>query len=611
MRAALRQARLEPRQVGFLECHGTGTSLGDPIEVEAIRTVYGEPRTDGSRLWLGAVKSNIGHLEAAAGVAGFIKVVLAMRHGRLPANLHLRHLNPRLQLEGTSIALLRASEPWAGRRIAVGELVRPQWHQRPRGAGGGAAAGGGAGDREFPPNRAVGPEPGGAGGAGGATAGTVGVGSRAGGGRCGVDPGAAGNVRATRGGGGRGPHCSARRAADSGGRRCERRPPGGAVLRTRQPVAADGSGTGTDVSGVSGGAGRGGVAAGPEVGEMLRAPAGSAAAARLEGTWGAQTGLFAMQVALYRLWESWGLQPDYLLGHSIGELTAAHVSGILTLEDACELVKERARLLESLPAGGAMVAVEASDAEVSGETEVEVAAVNGPRSVVLSGEEEAVAAVAARWAAAGRRTRRLAVSHAFHSQRTEPILAELEEVGRRLRPGLGRIPVVSNVTGAIGEAYREPGYWSRQVRMPVRFQEGIKTLERAGVTTYLELGPQGVLCGMGASCVTEGSPARWVAPLRRGKSEVEGTLRAAGELYADGRAVDWQAVVGPLGGRRVSLPTYPFQRERFWYDTSSVGGHPLLGAETEVADSGARLFAGRVSRTLRPWVDDHRCGDVR
>ena len=324
---------------------------------------------------------------------------------------------------------------------------------------------------------------------------------------------------------------------------------------------------------------------GPEVGEMLRAPAGSAAAARLEGTWGAQTGLFAMQVALYRLWESWGLQPDYLLGHSIGELTAAHVSGILTLEDACELVKERARLLESLPAGGAMVAVEASEAEVSGETEVEVAAVNGPRSVVLSGEEEAVAAVAARWAAAGRRTRRLAVSHAFHSQRTEPILAELEEVGRRLRPGLGRIPVVSNVTGAIGEAYREPGYWSRQVRMPVRFQEGIKTLERAGVTTYLELGPQGVLCGMGASCVTEGSAARWVAPLRRGKSEVEGTLRAAGELYADGRAVDWQAVVGPLGGRRISLPTYPFQRERFWLEAEAAPEHGAINLDALADDT--------------------------
>jgi acyl transferase domain-containing protein/acyl carrier protein len=348
----------------------------------------------------------------------------------------------------------------------------------------------------------------------------------------------------------------------------------------------------------------------------------------LDRTVFAQAGLFALEVALFRLVEAWGVRPDFVVGHSIGEVAAAYVAGVFSLEDACALVAARGRLMQSAPVGGAMVSLQASEEEVleslregGWEGRVSLAAVNGPSAVVVSGDEDAVLEVAGVWGERGRKTRRLRVSHAFHSSHMDGVLGEFRGVVEGLSFGEPVVPVVSNLTGEVvgaGEVCSAE-YWVRHVREPVRFMDGVRSLAGRGVRCFLELGPDGTLCAMGQEClagVVEESVVA-VPVLRRGRGEAAALLGSLAELWVRGVGVDWRGVFEGSGARRVVLPTYAFQRERFWLRSSSLGAgdvaavglagadHPLLGAAVSLAGGEGWLFTGRVSLESHSWLGDH------
>ncbi|MGO4463096.1 type I polyketide synthase, partial [Streptomyces sp. M-16] len=648
IRQALEQARLTAREVDAVEAHGTGTTLGDPIEAQALLATYGQDRTPTDRpLLLGSVKSNLGHTQAAAGVAGVIKMVEAMRHGVLPRTLHVDEPTPHVDWTAGAVSLLTATTDWPEtgrpRRAAVSSfgisgtnahliLERPEpdtADDRPDTADDGPRT---APAPQPPvvawPLSARGPEalraqaralldhPAGHPADGApltdtahtlataraalthraAVLGTTPDELRAGL-RALADDAPAENLV----------HGTARpdpRLAFLFTGQGAQRPGMGRELHAAHPVFADAFDQ-----------------ACAHLDRYFDTPVrdvvfdGSPLLDRTEYT---QAGLFALETALFRLAESHGLRPDFLLGHSVGELVAAHVSGMLPLADAAALVAARGRLMQALPEGGAMVAVEAPEETVRAllAPGVDIAAVNGPRSVVVSGTESAVLAAAGQLAAAGHRTKRLKVSHAFHSLLMEPMLDTFRGVVSRLTFRPPTIPVVSNVTGRVATAEElcEPEYWVRHVRQAVRFHDGVRTLADHGVTTFLELGPDGVLTAMGQDCLDEDTGIRWSTALRRDQPEPTSYTRALAETHARGVTVDWDAVYP--GARRVDLPTYAFQRERYWLkgtpgagDVTSAGldpaGHPLLGAMVTVAASDDLLFTGRLSLSAQPWLADH------
>ena len=328
-------------------------------------------------------------------------------------------------------------------------------------------------------------------------------------------------------------------------------------------------------------------------------------AAALNRTGNTQPALFAIEVALYRLAEALGVRPDFVAGHSIGEIAAAHVAGVLSLADAARLVTARGRLMEALPEGGVMIALQATEAEVVPllTDGVSIAAINGPEAVVVSGAEDAVTAIAAKFTEQARKTKRLPVSHAFHSPLMEPMLAEFRAVVSGLTFAQPTIPVVSTLTGGDADL-TEPEYWVRHVREAVRFAEGVATLREAGVSSFLELGPDGAL-----SALVEGA----VPLLRKNLDEPRAVLSALARLHVTGTAMSWDALLP--GGRLVDLPTYPFQHKHFWLTPGEAGGdagafgqavgtHPLLGATLTLPD-GALVATGRLSLHSHPWLADH------
>ncbi|MEV6628911.1 acyltransferase domain-containing protein, partial [Amycolatopsis sp. NPDC051114] len=336
----------------------------------------------------------------------------------------------------------------------------------------------------------------------------------------------------------------------------------------------------------------------------------------LDQTGYTQPALFAVEVALFRLLESWGVHPDRLAGHSIGELAAAHVAGVWSLPDACAVVAARGRLMQALPAGGAMLAIEATEAEVvpTLPAGVELAAVNGPASVVVSGAEDGVLEVGRQWA--GRKTRRLRVSHAFHSPHMDAMLAEFGRVLADVTFSPPAIPIVSTLTGAPATAgeLASPEYWLRQARGTVRFADAVATLAGLGVTRFAELGPDGVLTAMAAACLDDGQLV--TALVRKDRDEPRELLTALAKLHVDGSTVDWRTVLGGPGDP-AELPTYAFQHERFWPEFSltpagdvTMAGldrpdHPLLGASVTNAEDGAVVCTGRISPRTHPWLADH------
>ncbi|MFJ8948443.1 type I polyketide synthase, partial [Streptomyces sp. NPDC102395] len=646
IREALAAAGLAGADVDVVEAHGTGTTLGDPIEAQALLATYGQDHTPEQPLWLGSLKSNIGHTQAAAGVGGVIKMVMAMRHGLLPRTLHVDTPSTHVDWDSGAVSLLTEERPWPAadrpRRAAVssfgvsGTNTHAVLEEPPaedasdedapeRGAGmpvvpwvlsarsADALHEQAARVREFTQDtdpvdvgfslatgrsafehRAVLLHSG-----GGLDAALAALG--------GESDGAPGLVTGSG-------HRAARTAFLFTGQGSQY-PGMGRELHAAYPVFAEAF---DEIC----------ASLDPHLERPLRevvfAEPGTPEAALLDRTQYTQAGLFAVEVALFRLVEAWGLRPAALLGHSVGELAAAHVSGVLPLPDACALVAARGRLMEELPAGGAMVSVRATEDEVAevltGRTErVSVAAVNGPQSVVVSGDEDAVLAVAAELTERGRRTKRLNVSHAFHSPRMDAMLAEFRAVAGSLRYSDPLIPVVSDVTGrtATAEELTDPDYWVRHVRQAVRFADGMRTLGELGIGSCLELGPGGVLSGMGEDCLP-GDAMAFAAALRRDRAEPVSVVEAVATVFARGARVDWAALFAGSGARRVELPTYPFQRQRYWPkaasgaagDVRSLGldavDHPLLGAVLESADGDELLFTSRVSLAGQPWIRGHR-----
>jgi acyl transferase domain-containing protein/acyl-coenzyme A synthetase/AMP-(fatty) acid ligase/acyl carrier protein len=646
IRQALANAGLEPADVDAVEAHGTGTALGDPIEAGALLATYGQGRAEPLRL--GSIKSNLGHTLAAAGVAGVIKMVEAMRHGVLPPTLHAEEPSPHVDWEAGRVELLGEPIEWEAsgrpRRAGVSSfgisgtnahLVLEQAPQAPPARGAGEGAGAPALDPVPLPLSAKGEEA------------LRGQAARLAD-RLERDPGlgpldvgfslAKGRPQLS--------HRAVLLASDRA-----------QLLGSLRSLAAGEAGSGASEGGVRStptaylftgqGAQRAGMGrelhrAFPAFAEaldalcaeldphlerplreLLFAAPGSAEAELLGRTQFTQPALFAIEVALYRLLESWGMRPDFLAGHSIGELAAAHVAGMASLPVACELVAARGRLMGELAAGGAMVAIGAPEEEVrealaGREDELSVAALNGARSTVVSGEEDAALSLAAQFGERGCKTARLRVSHAFHSHRMEPMLDELAAVAGGLELAAAEVPVVSNLTGEplSLELAADPRYWARQVREPVRFLDGVRYLAAEGVSRFLELGPDAVLSAMVADCLDEDAEAMAEPLLRKGRAEVEALLGSLGRAHADGFGVDWARLFAATGASAVELPTYAFQRKRYWVDSTAGAGnpaaagqealdHPLLSAAVQVADGGQRLFTGALSLASQPWLADH------
>ncbi|MGY4951330.1 SDR family NAD(P)-dependent oxidoreductase [Streptomyces nigrescens] len=653
IRQALANAHLSPSDVDAVEAHGTGTTLGDPIEAQALLATYGQDRPADRPLWLGGIKSNLGHTQAAAGVAGIIKMVLAMRHGVLPKTLHLDSPSPHVDWSAGAVELLAEARDWPEterpRRAGVssfgisGTNAHVVLEQAPEPAPEKAS--------EKAPGQAPAEEQ-------AAEAGRAPVASDPSGLvpwvlsarsrqaltaqaaklAAFVDDQPAPNpvdtgfslvtTRADL------DHRAVALATDRDGLRT-------AVAALATDDAAPGLITGLVSDGKLGALFTGQGAQRLGMGRELydASPAFARAwdevCAELDGllpvpladvVWGggelldqtqyAQAALFALEVALYRWVESRGVTPEVLLGHSIGEVTAAYLAGVWSLADAAKLVAARGRLMQALPAGGVMVSVRASEDEVvpllEGREQVGIAAVNGPESVVLSGAEAEVEQVVAALEAEGRKVKRLRVSHAFHSPLMEPMLAEFRAIALQLTYNDARLPVVSNVSGRLAEPaeLRDPEYWVRHVREAVRFHDGIQAAYDDGVTTFLELGPDGVLCAMGQDCLAE--DAGFVPTLRKDRPEPEVSTEALAGLWVRGIPVDWHPML--TGGRRVELPTYAFQRQHFWLegdtgvgDVTAAGlgaaDHPLLGATVTLPD--AVVLAGRLSLATHPWLADH------
>jgi len=639
IRDALAQAGLAPREVGYLEAHGTGTQLGDPLEVTALGAVFGADRAGIAPLWLGSVKTNVGHLEAAAGIVGLIKIVLSMQHGAIPAHLHFRNPSPHIAWDDYPIHVPTALTDWApidGRRIAGvssfgfsgtnAHVVLSDYRTEAPSpvatrlpclftlSAPTAAALSALASRHA---RALRHQP---------DADLAAVCHTANAGRAQFS-------------------CRAALLVDSIAQLCDSLEAlaagqGAEGMRTadvshRDPprVAFVFTGQGSQYAGMAAGLYRDFPAfraaldecAGlldPELARPLLEvihPSGEGAG-ELDQTAFTQPALFAVEYALAQLWKSWGIAPVAVAGHSVGEWVAACLAGVFSLADALKLIALRGRLMQSLPAGGGMAAVGATEQAVIAllagrANRVSIAAVNGPAQTVLSGPLDQLAALEPHFRAAGHRWQSLTVSHAFHSPLVDPVLDEFERAVSAVERSAPTLRLISNLTGKAADAadIRTPGYWRRHVREAVRFADTLATLGELRIDTLIEIGPHPTLLSFAGAVYGDAGPVR-VASLRKGADDRRQLLEALASLYLAGARIDWKAVAGRTS--LVDLPLYPFQRERCWFaarpgaraPTDVAGAHPLLGARLRSA--GSEIIHESLLGAEQPrYVRDHRVLD--
>lgn len=614
IRQALKNAGVVPAEISYVEAHGTGTPLGDPIEIRAIKAVLMQGRSPEQRCGIGSVKTNIGHLEPAAGIAGLIKVVLSLQHGEIPPHLHLQQLNPYLAMEGTPFFIPRECQPWSAlsaRRFAGVSgfsfggtnchVILEEAPQESRGAG--ERGGRGAGrisqvDRSlhvltlsakneaalkelaqsYADFLASHPE-----------VSLADVCFTANTGRSHFAHRLATVAEST---------LQLREQLSAFASR--RETAGGFSFkvssRKRQKIAFLFTGQGSQYVGM----GRQLYQTQPvfrqtleRCDEILRPYLDKPllevlypeeGLSPLDETAYTQPALFALEYALAELWKSWGITPQVVIGHSLGEYVAACVAGVFSLEEGLKLIAKRARLMQALPQDGEMVAVFAPHSKVQEaiqpySQEISIATINSPENIVISGQRSAVRAAIAVLEAEGVKTQHLRVCHAFHSPLIEPMLDAFETAASQVRFQTPRLPLISNLTGKMlpSEYIPDANYWRRHTREPVRFMAGMNTLFEQGYDLFLEIGPKPILSRIGQKCQ---HPATWLPSLAQGKEDWQVLLESLSALYLQGVDVNWMGFEQGYSRSRLSLPTYPFQRQRYWIkDTSEVMDEKKSGAK--------------------------------
>lgn len=614
---ACKSARVDPLEIGYVEAHGTGTSLGDRIEAHALGMVFGRKRPGSGPLMIGSIKPSIGHLEGAAGIAGLIKAVLMVERGSLLPSGGFTEPNPAIPFTELGLRVVDELQEWP---VVAG---------RPRRAGVSSFGFGGT-------NAHVIVEEAGSVGAD-TVSGRADVGGSGGGVVAWVISGKTASALAAQAGR-LGRYVRARPALDVvdvgyslvstrsvfdhravvvGQTRDELlaglagvvagRPEAGVVCGVGKPAgktafvfAGQGSqwlGMGSELYAAYPVFAEALDAVVDELDRHLRYPLRDVIWGHdqdlLNTTEFAQPALFAVEVALYRLLMSWGVRPGLVLGHSVGELAAAHVAGALCLPDAAMLVAARGRLMQALPAGGAMFAVQAREDEVAPMLghDVSIAAVNGPASVVISGAHDAVSAIADRLRGQGRRVHRLAVSHAFHSALMEPMIAEFTAVAAELSVGLPTIPVISNVTGQlVADDFASADYWARHIRAVVRFGDSVRSAHCAGASRFIEVGPGGGLTSLIEASLADAQIVS-VPTLRKDRPEPVSVMTAAAQGFVSGMGLDWASVFSGYRPKRVELPTYAFQHQKFWLAPAPSVSDPTAAGQIGASDGGAELLA--------------------
>jgi len=598
IRQALKNAGIAPAQISYLEAHGTGTSLGDPIEVESIQAVLGKGRTPEQRCWIGSVKTNIGHLEAAAGIAGLIKVVLSLHHRQIPPHLHLKQLNPLIKLAGTPFGIPTQCQSWSvvtGSRIAgvssfsfggtnchvileeaptqvarANEIERPlhlltlsaktehglwelvshyqsylETHQSDAIAS--VCFSANTGRSHFQHRIGI------------ITSDQEDLAEKF------AKISAAEEANGVFSGKLSSNHQSPKIAFLFTGQGSQYVNMGRQLYKT-QPVFRRTldrcdrilqSYVEKSILDILY----------PEDSQDLNSSV-------IDQTAYTQVTLFAIEYALAELWQSWGIKPDVVMGHSVGEYVAATIAGVFSLDDGLKLIAHRGRLMQQLDQEGTMLAVMASEQDIrplitSYKTEVAIAAINGPQNVVISGQAEAIRILESRLESQGIKTKPLQVSHAFHSPLMEPILAEFEAVTHQITYDRPRIPLISNVTGSrADDTITTASYWVNHIRQPVKFAQSMKTLHQERYKIFLEIGAKPILIGMGKQCLPEGTGV-WLPSLHPPQDDWQKMLQSLGELYVRGVNVDWSGFDQDYARSKVPLPTYPFQRQRYWLETDN------------------------------------------